>query len=150
VVAPAQSFCDNASQSVRNGAGSMIEQWNVDDDCITEHDRRHALMTEYLLNGAPNSREVAGAIRPVLEGFLRAAYPEQFPPGTLLGPFRNMCEQRMGGPIEILTFTQIQELRELTEYANRFHHDNPAWEIEAINDGELEGFVERALSFARK
>jgi hypothetical protein len=61
----------------------------------------------------------------------------------------NICEQRVGTPRQILDPAATQELRELVEYANRFHHDtNPAWETEATNDGELRSFVERALMFA--
>ena len=72
-------------------------------------------------------------------------------PGTLVGPFLHVCEQRVGTPQEILDRATTQELRELVEYANRFHHDaNPAWETETINDGELTGFVRRALNFARR
>lgn len=135
----------------RDGTGSTILSWNVDEDSITEHDRRHSLLRAYLANAAPNNREVARAIRPLLESFLRVACPEYFPPGTLLGSFRTLCEQRIGTPQEILSAQVTQELRDLVEYANRFHHDtNPAWETELINDGELRGFVNRALRFARR
>jgi wobble nucleotide-excising tRNase len=139
-----------ALQIARDGSGSTIRAWNVDQDCITEHDRRHALLREYIAGGAPNHREVARAIRPVLEAFLRIACPEYFPPGTLLGPFRNMCSQRTGTPQEILDAQATIELRDLVEYANKFHHDtNAAWETEAINDGELAGFVRRTLRFVK-
>jgi wobble nucleotide-excising tRNase len=139
-----------ALQVARDGAGSTIRSWNVDEDCVTEHDRRHTMLREYVAGGTPNNREVAKAIRPVLEAFLRVACPEYFPPGTLLGPFRNLCSQRVGTPQQILDAQATQELRDLIEYANRFHHDtNAAWETEAINDGELQGFVARALSFAK-
>lgn len=139
-----------ALQVVRDGAGSTVRPWNVEQDCITEHDRRHALLRDYLAGAAPNNREVARAIRPLLEAFFRVACPEHFPPGTLLGPFRHLCSQRAGTPQQILDAQALQELGDLTEYANRFHHDtNPIWETEAINDGELEGFVRRALSFAK-
>ena len=139
-----------ALQVARDPAGSTIRSWNVDQDCVTEHDRRHAMLREYLATGTPNNREVAKAIRPVLEAFLRVACPEHFRPGTLLGPFRNLCSQRVGTPQEILDAQATQELRDLVEYANRFHHDtNPAWETEAINDGEPAGFVRRALNFAK-
>lgn len=135
----------------RDGAGSTLRTWDVDQDCVTEHDRRHALLRDYQVNGTANSREVARAIRPLLEAFLRVACPEHFPPGTLLGPFRGLCEQRAGTGQEILTQQDTQELRDLVEYANRFHHDtNPAWETEAINDGELSGFVNRAIRFAKR
>ena len=49
---------------------------------------------------------------------------------------------------EILNAGAVQELQDLTEYANKFHHDtNAAWETETINDGELKGFVQRSLKF---
>lgn len=143
-----------ALQVARDGAGSTILPWDVDQDSITEHDRRHAVLRAYLANGTPNNREVARSIRPLLEAFLRVACPEHFPPGTLLGGFRTVCEQRMGTPQEILNTQDTQDLRNLIEYANRFHHDthdtNAAWETEVINDAELVGFVRRALAFATR
>jgi hypothetical protein len=109
------------------------------------------MLQEYLAASTPNNREIARAIRPHLEAFLRVARPEHFPPGTLLGPFRNLCEQRLGTPQEILDASDTQELRDLVEYANRFHHDtNPAWETEIINDAELVGFVTRVLTFTTR
>ena len=140
-----------ALEVVRDGAGSTIRIWDVNRDCITEHDRRHALLREYLGAAPPNNREVAQSIRPVLESFFRVAYPEYFPPGTLLGPFRGICQQRVGTAREILDQADITELRDLTEYANRFHHDtNPAWQTVGINDGELFAFVSRTLAFAKR
>lgn len=135
----------------RDATGSAIAAWDVEQDSVTEHDRRHAALREYRRAGGNNSREVAEAIRPVLEAFLRVAYPEQFPPGTLLGHFRERCRQRVGTPQEILGQQPLQELHDLVEYANKFHHDtNPAYQTEVINDGELRGFVDRALVFATR
>jgi wobble nucleotide-excising tRNase len=134
----------------RDGPGSTIQSWDVDQDCVTEHDRRHAMLRDYLASGAPNNREVARGIRPVLEAFLRVACPEHFRPGTLLGPFRNECEQRVGTAQQILNAQAVQNLGDLIEYANKFHHDtNASWETEQINDGELQGFVRQALDFAK-
>lgn len=147
----AQPTTRAALEVARDAAGSTLRAWDVNQDCITEHDRRHSLLREYLVRNTPNNREVARAIRPLLEAFLRVARPEHFPPGTLLGPFRDLCQQRVGTPQEILDADDTRELRDLVEYANRFHHEeNAAWEIEAINDGELLGFVRRALNFARR
>jgi len=140
-----------ALEVCRDGAGSSLRAWDVNQDCITEHDRRHAILREYLVTAAPNNREVARAIRPVLEAFVRVAYPEHFPPGATLGPFRNLCQQRLGATQQILHAADTGELRDVLEYANRFHHDtNTAWETVRINDAELRGFVERALAFARR
>ena len=115
-----------ALEVARDGTGSTLRAWDVNRDCVTENDRQHAMLRDYLRTNAPNIREVARAIRPVLEAFMRVAYPEHFPPGTLLGPFRYLCEQRVGTRQQILNASDTEELRNLVEYANGFHHDtNP-------------------------
>lgn len=140
-----------ALEIARDGTGSTLRAWDVAQDSITEHDRRHSRLREFVESGTGDRRETARAIRPHLEAFLRVACPEQFPPGTLLGPFLGICRQRIGQSNQILDQATSQELGELTEYANRFHHDtNPAWETETINDAELRSFVERTLAFARR
>lgn len=139
-----------AAQFTRLGNGSTLQPWDVRADCLTEHDRRDVLMREYLATATPNAREVASAIRPHIEAFLRVAYPAHFPPERLLGPFHAACVQNLGGNI-ILDRNDTDELGYLIQYANRFHHDtNPAWETEIINDGELRGFLERALAFVKR
>jgi wobble nucleotide-excising tRNase len=76
-----------ALELVRDGEGSAIRIWDVNRDMITEHDRRHALLRNYVDAATPNNRDVAQSLRPVIEAFLRVAYPASYPPGTLLGPF---------------------------------------------------------------
>ena len=136
----------------RAAVGSEIALWDVRSDSISEHDKRHELVRAYLQVADPaREREVAQALRPILESFMRVAYPEHFPPGTLLGPFIGICEQRVGGPNGILSAADIAELRSLLNYGNRFHHDtNPAWQTAAINDAELSDFAQRTLIFASR
>jgi wobble nucleotide-excising tRNase len=142
----------SAMRIVRQGAGSTLTEWDVRQDSITEHDRRHEQVRSYILAGTPASeRAVAVALRPILEVFIRVAYPADFPPGSLLGPFIGLCQQRHGTQNEILTLTDTSELRALLDYANRFHHDtNAAWETAAINDQELVDFARRTLAFAQR
>jgi wobble nucleotide-excising tRNase len=140
-----------ALQVVRQGTGSTITSWDVNADSETENDRRHETLREYLTTGGPNEREVATAIRPCLEAFFRVAYPEHFPPGKLLGQFRGICAQRVGTPQQILSQADIDELSDIVDYGNLFHHDtNAAWETEVINSTQLEGFVRRTLAFAKR
>ena len=135
----------------RDTTGSTLATWDVNQDCITEHDRRHNLVREYMRTGSPaNERAVAQALRPIQESFNRVAYPEHFPPGSLLGPFHYKCQQKLGTPDQILSPADTAELRDLLDYGNKFHHDtNPAWETAAINDSELTHFCQRTLSFTR-
>jgi len=140
-----------ALQVVRSANASTISAWDVNADSETENDRRHNALRVYLTNGGQNEREIAVAIRPCLEAFFRVAYPEHYPPGTLLGPFRGTCSQRVGTAQAILSQLDIDELRDIVDYANLFHHDsNPAWETEVINSTQLEGFVRRTLVFAKR
>ncbi len=136
----------------RAQVGSGLDVWNVNQDSITEHDRRYARVTSYLQAADPNQeRTVATDLRPMLEAFIRVAYPREFIPGSLLGPFVNQCIQRAGAPNQILTATDTTELRALLDFANRYHHDtNPTWQTEIINDQELAHFAERTLAFIRR
>jgi hypothetical protein len=115
---------------------------------MTEHDRRHTKLRDYLASATGDRQELARSIRPHLEAFLRVAYPEHFPPGSMIGPFISLCEQRTGTARQILDAQLIQALRDLNEYARRYHHQG--WETEPITDGELRFFVEKALKFARQ
>jgi len=82
---------------------------------------------------------------------MRVAYPEDFPPGSLLGPFINSCNQKLGTADQVLIGADITELRALLNYANLFHHDtNMAWQTVVINDGELVDFSRRVLNFAAR
>ncbi len=153
------SLYDQADKNVviplrinRAAVGSEIAVWDVRNDSISEHDKRHELVRAYLQVADPaKEREVAQDLRPILEAFMRVAYPDHFPPGTLLGPFLGRCEQRVGGSDEILSAHDIAELRALLDYANHFHHDtNPAWQTAVINDAELSDFAQRTLLFASR
>ena len=131
------------------GDGSTLDVWPVQQDCITEHDRRHAQVTEYIQAANPaTERAVAAALRPILEAFMRVAYPAYFPPGMWLGGFIQTCQQSHGAPNEILTVDDASELQRLLNYANTFHHDtNPVWETTSISDQELRDFARRTLQF---
>ena len=132
----------------RDTVGSTIVLWNVNDENVTEYDRRHARLRDYAESNTGKVRDVAEAIRPLLEGYLRVACAADFPPGTLLGPFRQTAKDRRDAGKPILNEAKLTALENLTEYGNRFHHDtNPAWDTEQINGGELRGFVVRALKF---
>ena len=134
----------------RDGVGSTLAAWNVTEESVTEYDKRHVRLRQYVGSNSGNTREVAQSLRPVLEGYMRVACPEHFPPGQLLGPFRGLAQQRAAAGTPIINPTKLTELSNLTEYSNRFHHDtNPAWDTEHINDAELLGFVRRPLDFTK-
>jgi wobble nucleotide-excising tRNase len=140
-----------ALEVARTGQGSTLRAWNVDAASETEHDRRHAMLRSYRDGNAQDLRQVAVALRPALESFVRVAFPEHFPAGSMLGPFVDTCRQRLNAGQQVLGATLTRELGELVDYANRFHHDtNNAADREVINDQQLLTFVRRTLDFARR
>lgn len=141
-----------ALQVRRAAVGSTLAAWDVNGDMVTEHDRRYAAVVSYLSFADPQAeRRVAEALRPMLEKFARVAYPADFPPGSMLGAFHNLCVQRQGTPNEIMSAANARELRALLDFANRYHHDtNPAYATERISDSELTDFARRTLAFIRR
>ena len=137
---------------IRAGAGSTLAPWNVTDAMVTEHDRRYLAAVAYLQQANPDAaRQVAASLRPMLEAFARVAYPADFPPGTLLGQFHAQCVQRLGTPREIMGAVDVQELRAILDFANRYHHEeNAAFATELINDAALLDFTQRTLNFIRR
>ena len=127
---------------------STLEPWEPTEDQFTEYDHNHRTLREFREGTAPDIRQVARNLRPVMEGYLRYAYNEHCPPGTLLGPFRERVQQLIDAGQTIMSNERLIELDEIREYANRFHHDSdPAWEPEMPSDAELLGFVNRVLDF---
>lgn len=64
-----------ALEVARDSIGSTLRQWDVAEDAMTEHDRRHARLRDYLASGTGDKREIAKSIRLHLEAFLRVASP---------------------------------------------------------------------------
>ena len=71
----------------RAGGGSEISVWEVRNDSISEHDKRHELVRAYLQAADPDKeRQVAEALRPILEAFMRVAFPRVFSTGNIAWP----------------------------------------------------------------
>lgn len=142
----------SSARIARSNPGSTIMAWDVSADAVTEHDRRHKLVRDYLQAADhTKEREVAAALRHILESYMRVACPMHCPPERLLGNFLIECERKIGGQDEILSDANVKELKQLLVYANRFHHDtNPAWQTVLINDAELVGYAERTLKFCSR
>ena len=140
-----------AIEIVRQEESSTLREWDVSEDSLNEHDRRHQKLEDYHQKGVGDKREVALCIRLHLEGYLRSACPRYLKPRMPLGGwFVKECHNSLKSASPILPKTKLSELEELLEYAHKFHHETkPAWKSEDINDQELNAFVKRTLDFLR-
>lgn len=147
-----QQVSKTAIEVRRLNGGSTLAEWNVSDALVTEHDRRYLRAVEYLQNADPTlQRPVAESLRPMLEMYCRIAYSKEFPSGSLIGKFHNQCMTRIGTPSEIMPKSHLDELRDLLDFGNRYHHEaNSAFATETINDTELVDFTRRTLHFMKR
>lgn len=141
---------------IRDEAGvaeaSTLTVWDADAATVTEFDRLHALTREYAETSSGKPQDVAGALRPVLEGFLRVAFVEAFPPGGNLGKFLTDAKQATQDGSPILAEASIEELDNLREYANQFHHGGSKnWQenLSNVNEKQLNGYAQRVVVFTR-
>jgi len=139
---------------IRNEEGvaeaSTLAAWDAEAAAITDFDRLHTEVREYADTFSGKAQEVAVALRPVLEGFLRVAFVEWFPPGTSLGEFLRCAKQESQDGRPILSDEAIEELDNLREYANQFHHTKSLnWQenLSNVNENQLKGYARRVVDF---
>ena len=143
-----------ATIEIRNETGvaeaSTLAGWDAEAASVTEFDRLHIVVREYADTSSGEAQKVAVALRHVLEGFLRVAFVESFPPGRTLGNFLGVAKQSTQNGAPILSNPNITELDNLREYANQFHHNTSKnWQenLSNVNEKQLNGYARRVVSF---
>jgi len=114
--------------------------------CALAADR--ARLSAYVSSGEGTPIDVARAIRPVLEGYLRQTAPGAFNGMTMLGQM--IAAIRGASPGDAIhRFTQyVDELDEINCYASAFHHPPGSnAPVPQIDGEELRGYVRRVLHF---
>jgi len=127
---------------------SAFAPCDIDDVCSSDYYRHHSLVSDYV-DGKSQAdvRDVAKAIRPLLEGYYHRRFPRRIPRQMLLGQV--ISEAGKAAPADPLSNLKplIKELSEINEYAGKFHHDaDSAFDPAPPNDTELLQFARRALN----
>ena len=131
---------------------STLQPWDADAAAVTEYDRLYKVVAEYAESSYGESQSVATSLRMVLEGYCRVSLVEHFPPGRLLGKFINVARQAEGSGAPILSTERLDELDDLREYANQFHHNtSKTWQenLANVNETALKGYAGRVIRFVR-
>lgn len=120
---------------------------DIDDMCSSDYYRHHRLVADFV-DGKPtaSTRDVAKAIRPLLEGYYHRRFPRRIPRKLMFGQIIALAAQAQAG--DPLAYLQplLKEMGEVNDYAGQFHHDtNPGFETAPVVDGELIGFAKGAL-----
>jgi wobble nucleotide-excising tRNase len=131
---------------------SAFASCDIDDVCSSDYYRHHRVVADYVDGkSTTNSREVATAIRPLLEGYYHRRFPRRIPRKQMFGQIINLiASTQPGDPLAYLR-PIINELKEVNDYAGQFHHDtNPSYETAPFAEVELLGFATRALDLIYK
>jgi len=132
---------------VQNGY-SAFAPCDIDDVCSSDYYRHHRLVSDYVDGkSTANSRDVAKAMRPLLEGYYHRRFPRRIPRKILFGQIIALVQQAVPpDPLSNLA-PIVNELTEVNDYAGRFHHDtNQNDEVASIVDSELLTYARRALN----
>ena len=121
---------------------------NIDDVCSSDYYRHHRLVADYVDGkSTANIREIAKAIRPLLEGYYHRRFPRRIPRKLMFGGIIGLATQAQAGDPLANLHPLLKELTEVNDYAGRFHHDtNLDPETVPVVDGELLPFAKRALN----
>ncbi len=134
----------------REDGYSVIENWDIVEVTQGEYFKNYSDLSEYLERGPEDdrhTRSVAHCMRPLLEGYLRHRFPQEFGAGEWLGDFiRKLAEAEKGDALYSLK-PQLGELSEISDYSSKYHHPNA--DSEPIDDRELSAWAKRTLDFIR-
>ena len=135
---------------VNNGGKSTLQNWQVTDEKYSENDNRLKMLEGYAENKSGNELWIAALLRDQLEHYLRATCGIKFRPGHPLRDFLNNCRMKVGRPTEVVGEQLIEEIDEIVEYSERYHHSKgPAYETKQINSEELLSYVEMTLEIVK-
>lgn len=125
---------------------------DIDKECESVYSQHHRLLNEFSEGNGGDSRSVAKAIRPMLEGYLHRRFPGLLPKDHLFGQVVVFIRDSLATSPLSHAKNLVDELNEINEYAGLFHHDtNPdGADSVVITASELKTYVDRALSVVHK
>lgn len=140
-----------AIKRVENGY-SAFDILDIERECSSDYYRYHRLVTDFVEGRySGEKRNVAEALRPLLEGYYHRRFPGRIPRRVMFGQLISLAQQATP-PDPLANLVPIlNELSEVNDYIGRFHHDaKPDDGLAQIVDAELLYFAERVLNLIYK
>jgi wobble nucleotide-excising tRNase len=127
---------------------STFGECDLDEICESDYYRHHRMVAEYVEGkSAANIRDIAKAIRPLLEGYLHRRFPEHIPRNQMFGKIiADHIAPATEEPLSHL-LPHVTELQDINEYASQFHHDTNQ-DADSVNviDAELLRIARQSLN----
>jgi wobble nucleotide-excising tRNase len=123
-----------------------FKAFDVDKECESAYAQHHRLLNEFTEGKVPDTRLIAKAIRPMLEGCLHRRFPGLLPKNLTFGNVVVLIRDAVAPSPLCFAKNIVTELNEISAYAGQFHHDtNPSADTVAVVATELKTYVERSL-----
>lgn len=120
---------------------------DIDETCESAYFRHHRLLNDFVSGNGSDSREVAKAIRPMLEEYLHLRFPSLIGKNLLFGEVVQRIRDAVAPSPLCHAANLVYELNSVNDYAGQFHHGtNPVM----VNASELKAYVDRALAIVHK
>lgn len=134
---------------IQRGAGdySVFGLIDLDQECASSYVRHHRMVQDFLDGRySGDARDVAKAIRPMLEGYLHRRFPGLIDPNLLFGQIIQRSGNDPSSPLYHLQ-QHVSEYNAVNGYAGDFHHDsNSSADSVQVIDAELLSYAKRALN----
>lgn len=131
---------------------SNFDRLEIDKECQSPYFHHHSLLVGFVDNGSGDPRQVAKAIRPLLEGYLHRRFPGLIPADLMFGQVVSFIAEAAAPSPVCHAQSLVDELSRINSYAGQFHHDtNPGYaDTVQITVTELHTYATRALSVVHK
>jgi wobble nucleotide-excising tRNase len=131
---------------------SNFDKLDVDKECQSPYFHHHGLLVDFVSNGNGDTRQIAKAIRPLLEGYLHRRFPGLIPSDLMFGQVLGVIGSAAAPSPLCHAQCLVSELNEINTYAGQFHHDTNPGNADAVQiiAGELTTFATRALTVIYK
>lgn len=130
-------------QLSRIGNSTTIGEWDIEAETQSTYLKNYSTLLNFYRERTGAPLGVAKAIRPFLEGMLRARFPGRFQTNEWLGDFIDKI--RNAGHADGLQLAQadLPEIESINGYSKKYHHEHA--DSEPLSSDELHGFVKRTL-----
>lgn len=120
---------------------------DLDRECESAYYRNYRIVDEFIAGVTDDHLEAGVAMRPLVEGYLHRRYPGKIRDGVMLGKaIEEIGDARKPSPL-VHAQTVLGELRQINEFASKFHHDNTPDTASPLPDSAaVATYSRRALS----
>lgn len=120
---------------------------DIDKECESAYFQDHRLLNDFCNGISGDSRSVAKAVRPMLEGYLHRRFPGLVSKSLLFGEVVKAIRDAVQPSPLVHAKNLVGELNEINDYVGQFHHDTNSGGADTVPvvASELKTFVTRAM-----